>query len=144
MLKRINLFLIKNYIHNEADRLSLLKCFLLALHQVKMSEAQARKNIRQFNMRSIQWMEVSCCPFSLGTVYMHYWPRWLDIGRVLFFHFTMDRKKDQEKKRKKLISGHLNWTSLVNKGFSILQKDLRNKDKNDLFFSRAGKESLAQ
>ena len=77
----------------------------------------SRKSVWDFPMKT-----------SLLITFVGCWPRtklrWLDTSQVLFFFFCLFMDLDRAdvlkcKKRMRSISSHLDWTSLVNKGFII-------------------------
>ena len=75
------------------------------------------------------------------------WSRWLDIGRVLFLAFLWTETKLRSIKTEKNNEAyvHLSWPSMRGqKGFIIQQRDFALlRIKNELFISRAGRESCA-
>ena len=90
--------------------------------------------------------------YSLRRSWRRYDSWILDIGRVLFlFRIFMDgdevevyensKKKNETNTRQ--TSNHHDWTSLVNNGFIIKQRNFAlSRIKYNWFISRAGKESL--
>ena len=86
---------------------------------------------------------------SRYDIYMPYWPsvrsRWLDSGRILFFPLQWNETKSRSiktGKRTRPLSSRLDRPSLVNKVYTIKKNNFGLlRIKNDLFISRAWKES---
>ena len=132
--------------HQKKFQWSLYKCFLFFFHLAidlikKLLTTDPQKRITVDGALQHPWISVSICPWT-RTVYIPTWLLVLGVffplqcmcvhdqewGQddwilsVFFFCVLMDRDKSRSIKRKKwtrLISSHLDRTSLVNEGFIL-------------------------